>query len=335
MAEEFDMEGAVAGVADQIFDSTSEDVDDSRGEVEEEAVAPAVEEEATEPVVEEEAAAPAVEEEATEPVVEARPAPQSWAKDKHEAWAKMPVEAQDYYIQREQQMLAGLEQYKEHSTFGKQLRDVFTPYKALLQAQGVDEAKAAQYMLNAHYRLSSGSPQERAAYFATLADSYKIDLGMLPQAAGQTEIDPTVRALQEKVGSLEQSLTRQQQAEMTAAQQKVVADVQAFAADPKHPYFDECSDDIVAFVQAGSTLEAAYEKAVYANPVTRAKEIARLQAESEATLREKAGKSAQIAKKATSTNVRSRDTQKAPTEPKGTMRDTMLEALEEIKTRVH
>ena len=334
MADEFDMDSAVAGVADQIFDSPSEDVNDDNEDIDVEA-APVVEDEVAQPAAEDELAAPAVEDETAQPVVEARPAPQSWAKDKHEVWSKMPVEAQDYYIQREQQMLAGLEQYKEHSTFGKQLRDVFTPYKALLQAQGVDEAKATQYMLNAHYRLSSGSPQDKAAYFATLADSYKIDMGLLPQPGGQTQVDPTVRALQEKVGSLEQSLTQRQQAEMTAAQQKVAADVQAFASDPKHPYFDECSDDIVAFVQAGSTLEAAYEKAVYANPVTRAKEIARLQAENEAALREKAGKSAQIAKKASSTNVRSRDTQKAPTEPKGTMRDTMLEALEEIKTRVH
>jgi len=55
-------------------------------------------------------------------------------------------------------------------------------------------------------------------------------------------------------------------------------EVNAFASDPAHPFFDEVADDIVAFVRAGDSLSKAYEKAVWANPVTREKEIARQQA---------------------------------------------------------
>lgn len=262
-----------------------------------------------------------------------RPAPKSWAKEKHELWSKLPLDAQEYYETREKQMLDGLEQYKEHSAFGKQMREVIAPYKAFITAQGADEPKAVQFLLNAHYRLSTANPQERAQYFTHLAKSYGIDLAGLKPEDAAAVADPHVKALQDQVNNLATSLTAREQQTLNEARGKVQKDVEAFASDPKHQYFDECSEDIVALIQAGHTLEAAYEKAVYANPVTRAKELARLQADSEKALREKSKTEAEAARKAAGTNVRSRDTRRAPTEPKGSMEDTMRATLKEIRGR--
>lgn len=263
----------------------------------------------------------------------AKAPPQSWAKEKHELWAKLPPEAQEYYEIREKQMLDGLEQYKEHAGFGKQMREVMQPYKAFLTAQGVDEPRAAQYLLNAHYKLSNGTPEEKRGYFANLAKSYGIDLAGLQ--AEQPQVDPHMKSLQDKVQTLESTLTQQRQAEINQQRAKVTAEIEAFASDPKHPYFDECADEIAALVQAGHPLETAYEKAVYANPVTRAKELSRLQAEKDKSLREKSKLEVETARRAASTNVRSRDTRKAPTEPKGKMFDDMPDLLKEIRDRVH
>ena len=58
---------------------------------------------------------------------------------------------------------------------------------------------------------------------------------------------------------------------------RIEIEVNAFAADPEHPYFDELSDEIVAILKTGASLAEAYEKAVWANPVTREKEILRRQ----------------------------------------------------------
>lgn len=265
-----------------------------------------------------------------------RPAPKSWSKDKHELWAKLPPEAQDYYEQREKQMLDGLEAYKEHSAFGKQMKDVTEPYRAFITSQGVDAPKAVQFLLNAHYRLSTAQPADRINYFRNLAQSYGIDpASLVSTEADAAQPDPHVKALEAKVNSLENNLTAREQAALAETKAKLAKDVEAFAADPKHQYFDECSEDIVALINAGHTLEDAYEKAVYANPVTRAKELARLQAENEKTMREKAKKEAEIARKASGTNVRSRDTRQAPTEPKGSMEDTMRATLRSIKERTH
>ena len=66
------------------------------------------------------------------------------------------------------------------------------------------------------------------------------------------------------------------QADENAKVSKIVDD---FAKDPAHPYFDELADEIALQIKAGKTLQDAYETAVYANPVTRAKELARIQLE--------------------------------------------------------
>tara|TARA_R110000868_G_scaffold147763_1_gene369362 strand:+ start:3051 stop:4043 length:993 start_codon:yes stop_codon:yes gene_type:complete len=243
------------------------------------------------------------------PVVEDSPPPKSWAKETHEIWKTLTPDARKQVELREKQVLDGLSQYKEHNDFGKSMRDAFAPYKAMIQAQGVDEVKATQFLLNAHYKLSSGSPQERAAHFAQLAKSYNIDL---PQ--GQTEqqqIDPAVKSLQDELGQIRSALTQREQADLSAARNRVSSEVNAFAETA--PYFDEVADDTAAFIQSGNDLKTAYDKAVWANPVTRAKEQARLFKESEAKLREKGSAEAAAAKKASSTNVRTRDTGRSPT----------------------
>lgn len=270
-------------------------------------------------------------EDAAEPEVEATPPPASWSKDKHEFWGKMPKEAQDYYLVREKQMLDGLEQYKGDAGLGKQMKEVFTPYKAFLAAQGIDEPKAAQYLMNAHYKLSHGAPNEKQAYFRQLAESYGITLsGVAPE---ESNIDPTVKALQEKVNALESNVTQREQALLNEHRNKVAKDVETFASDPKNPYFDEVADDIVLLLNGGATLQDAYDKAVWANPITRAKELARVQTETETKFKEKASKEVAVAKKAISTNVKSRDNGKAPTAPIGTWDDTMKATLAKINAR--
>lgn len=274
-----------------------------------------------------------------EPVA-ARPLPKSWAKETHEVWSKLPPEAQAQVELREKQILEGLESYKEHSGFGKTMRDIVSPYKPLLTSQGVDEAKAVQVLMNAHYKLSTLDGPAKAQYFAQIANQYGVDLAGL-QPTQQAQVDPAQRARDERLERLENSLTERQRMDYEATKTRTSNEVSSFAdaKDDKgnlvHPYFNDVSDDIIVHIQAGADLNTAYDKAVYANPVTRAKEIARLQTEAEAKLRGKSKQEAEAAKKARGSNVRSRDTTRAPTEPLGKMEDTMRETLKEINSRTH
>jgi hypothetical protein len=262
------------------------------------------------------------------PEVVARAAPQSWAKDRHEVWSKLPPDAQDYIEQRERQMHEGLSQYKEHHELGRAMRETVTPYMPILTAQGIDPPKAFASLLNAHYRLTQGSPEQRSAAYEQLG----VTLG-IRQASQQQQVDPNVRAALERVERLEGALTQKQQQEYQQARVKTEAEVTAFASDPANTHFDDVAEDVIVFINAGMSLKDAYEKAVWANPVTRAKETARLQSEAQASLREKSKQDAERAKKASGSNVRSRDTRKAPTEPLGKMDDTMRETLKDIRER--
>lgn len=64
---------------------------------------------------------------------------------------------------------------------------------------------------------------------------------------------------------------------------RVAREVETFSQDPAHPYFDEVADDIITELKMQEIngqvkdLSKAYEKAVWANPVTRQKELARIQ----------------------------------------------------------
>lgn len=263
-----------------------------------------------------------------------RAVPKSWAKEYHDYWGKIDPKAQEYIELREKQMLDGIEKYKQYSGLGEQLHKVISPYKDFLTQQGVDEAKAVQYLLSAHHRLSSATPDERATYLRTLAQSYGIDLTGAQQTA--QEEPPALKELRNKVSALETTLTQKQEQEYNAHKTKVATEVEAFFSDTKsNPYADEVADDMTPFLKAGLSLKDAYDKAVWANPVTRQKELNRHSEEQAKKLKENARLDALKADKARSANVRNRDTNRAPTEPLGTMEETMRATLKEIQERVH
>lgn len=265
-----------------------------------------------------------------------RPAPQSWSKEKHEVWSKLDPQAQEYIEQREKQMHDGVQLVKEDAGFGKSMKDVIAPYNGLIQAQGLDAPKAVQYLLNAHHVLSNSSPDQKLQHLAKIAESYGINLGQVQQNNPQSKnVDSLVRQLQNELSEVKGYLSQGQQQAAQARAAQVASEVETFASSEKAPYFDECADQIVAFINAGDSLESAYEKAVWANPVTRAKEIERATKLERENFEKRAKEEARNAKKVTASNLNGRDTRKTPTASKGTMDDTLRETFTSIKNRSH
>lgn len=272
---------------------------------------------------------------------QARSAPKAWAKEQHEHWAKLDPKVQDYIEHREKQMLEGLGQYAEGAKFAKAVKEVISPHMELIKAQNIAPEQAIGYLFNAHRQLSTGTPEQRAAHLQQIAKTYGIDISKAAASAGQASEEPAyVRELRERTERLERERQSEREAALQEQSKKAEQSVTSFAdakdekGNLKHPYFDECAEDIVALINAGHTLEKAYEKAVYANPVTREKEIARLAKERDATLRAKAKKEAESARSGSRANVTSRDTGRAPTAPKGQKwEDTLETTMQEIKER--
>lgn len=274
----------------------------------------------------------------TDPVashpVTVKPAPKSWPKEMHDHWGKTPPEVQAYWETREKQMLDGLEQYKGSAQFGKSMHEVLTPYSHILQSQGIDAPRAVGALLQAHQRLTTGTLEQRRAAYDELGRNLGLPQAQAGEAAAAAPmIDPRVQALEQQFSQIQQTLTAQQQQAVDAARAKASQDVEAFASDPKHAYFEECAADMLRFLQQGDSLQEAYDKAVWTNPVTREKQVqAHAQTELEKA-RERARLDALPKKKAAGVNVRGRETQRTPTEPLGSMEDTLRETLTKIRAR--
>src|SRR3990167_7896596 len=284
-------------------------------------------------------------------------APKSWPKEMHDHWAKTPPEVQQYWQTREKQMLDGLDQYKGaaqygktiqdaiapfqqdiqaqgvDAQYGKTIQDAIAPFQQDIQAQGVDAPRAISFLLEANRRLTTGSVESRRQAYEELGRNLGLPSQAQPGAEPQAPLDPRIQTLEQRIASIQEAQTRQQQAALDAAKAKSQAEVDAFAADPKHAFFDEVHEDIVKFIQAGASLQEAYDRAIWANPVTREKQMQeRLSTEAEKA-KERARLDALPKKKAQSVNVRSRDTSRTPTEPVGSIEDTMRETLTKIKAR--
>lgn len=265
--------------------------------------------------------------------------PKSWKTEMHPYWSKLDPAVQKYYVEREKQMLDGLEQYKTEAQQAKTWREALTPYQQTLKQLGLDELTAAKSLFQADHILRYSPPEQKHAYFKRLAENYGIDLGTVGtiatvQSNGQpAQVDPTLKAIQDKLAAVESTLTARQQADLQAAQERTAKEVDAFASDKAHPHFDEVADDMPPFLKQGMSLQDAYERAVWANPVVREKQVqARLQTEAEKA-KENARLTALPKQKAARANVRSFETKRTPTEPLGTMEDTMKETLREVRSR--
>jgi hypothetical protein len=264
-------------------------------------------------------------EETPEVVTKAPPA--SWAKDKHEAWSKVPDDAKEYIELREKQMLDGLEQYKQGNQYASEIQKTLEPYRGMMQQFGVNEHQAIQNLFGWNQQLTSGSIEERQQAFIRLGN----DLGLIPRE-GQPQIDPRTQELQQRLDRIERQEQQRQQQIYQQNLSKVTQEVEAFASDPAHEYFEEVAEDVLMLLKSGLDLQAAYEKAVWANPVTRAKEQSKLLEAESKKLAEKKTAEAKAAMKAKSGNIKAANsTRTADSGPAGSWEETMQETLRAMR----
>ena len=316
----FDMEAAVDQIGQDVFGAEPVVKTEENEEVQEAGKEP---EEKTEEQTEEKP------EEVKEEVT-TRPAPQSWKKEMHEFWNGLDPSVQAYVEQRENQMKEGLEKDRGDANLGRTMRDVLQPYEPALKQHGIDPQQMVGNLLNAQFTLANGTQEQRTQLIHKLAQDYGVPMnGETPQ------VDPQVKALQDEINGIKYNLSASEQRSQQEARDRVNAEVEEFSSDPKHEFFDEVSEQIIPLINAGYTLEDAYNNAIWLNPVTRQKEIDRTAKEAAEKAALDAKQEAEKAKKAKAANVRGRDTSKSSTEPTGTMEDTMRDVYREIQNRSH
>lgn len=282
-----------------------------------------------------------------EPVVEGEPseegkqaakspaqtsAPKTWRPEAMKHWETLPVEVQSEITKREEDMFRGIESYKETAKIGKAFTDVLSPYMETYEKHQVDPMKQVQSLLHAHHILTFATEEQKVAVFNKLAETYNVPLGAPLEAP---YVDPTVAGLKKTIDNLQNRLDNNENTIVTEQKEKIRMEIDTFASDPANAYFDEVASDIALLLKAkaATNLKDAYEKAVWANPITRAKEQSRLAAEKDAEAKKLEMEKVQAAKKAASVNVRTSTKQGRGTAPVGSIDDTLNETFAKIQAR--
>ncbi len=265
-------------------------------------------------------------------------APKTWSKEALAEWATIPPGAQKEILKREEDFLRGITQYKGMAEVGASYDKVVEPYRAALVAENIDPVQMFQSFAANHYLLTRGTPEQKVELAATMLNGYNIPLPELLNFMAdniQEPTDPKVAALEKELHEIKSTLGAGAKAEAEKVNERIEKEIEAFAADPAHPYFDELADDISKLFGSGmaESLADAYDKAVFANPVTRQKEIDRLTAErasaTEAAEKARKDKTAKLTADSVTLTPKSRD----GTVPVGSIDDTLSETMAAISNR--
>lgn len=276
------------------------------------------------------AGTPSAKEGASAPAASTLQPPKTWRPEAAAKFATLPPEVQQEVLKREEDIFKGLESYKADASIGKAFKGVVQPYLQVFQSQGIDPMQQVSGLMRAHVALATGTPEQKQQFFQHLAKEYGVDL--------DTEapyVDPQVAGLQKQLSDLQSRLNGREQHEANEARSKLQAEIDSFASDPAHQYFDEVANDMAGLLRSGAAkdLKDAYDKAIWANPITRAKEQARLTADAETKAKAEAAEKAKQARKATGANVKSSAKAASGTAPLGSIDDTLKAALVAIKSR--
>lgn len=263
-------------------------------------------------------------------------APSTWSKEAAAEWGEIKPHIQAEILKREQDIFAGLEQYKTRAEIGDRYEGVIAEFKPILDAEQIDPVEMFGNFAANHYLLSRGTPEQKLTIATNLMTHYGIDIEQVQQRLfNAPEVNPEVEELKAKIARLETGVNTITTRETEQVRNQFAQQINQFASDPAHPYFDEVSNDIATFLKNGvaTTLEEAYEKAVYANPVTRQKEIDRLTAEKITTNAEQAKTSADKKARLKASNVTTIPKSANGTVPVGSMDDTLAATLAAIEAR--
>jgi len=206
------------------------------------------------------------------PVEEVEPAPVSLSGAIKEKWKDLPADVRQEWSKRENDIHRMMTSHEGELRMGRDMKEVITPYMALIQSEGGTPAGAVRDLLNTAYVLRTGHPQQKAQLLLEVAQQYGVDLSLAAQP--QQDIDPNMRIIMQEIQQLRQQanpevLKTQLQDEMT--RDMVSKEVSEFAANSSNVHFQTVRSSMGPLMMSGQAknLQEAYDMACWANPTIR------------------------------------------------------------------
>ena len=194
--------------------------------------------------------------------------PIGWSPASKAEFAKLPEHLKADIVKREKDIAKGLEAKALEVKRYQPLEELLAPRRERWAMAGADEATAIKQLLAA----SDWLERDPASAIAYLAKQYNVtsaqagsQVNVAPQQNAISRPSPEIANLQHQLLTLQEQLQQQNQT-------VYVEQVEAFAADPKNLYFENVREDMGILIREGraKTLQEAYDRAIWANPETRA-----------------------------------------------------------------
>lgn len=261
--------------------------------------------------------------------------PKSWKAGLATDYAALPESVKQEIHRREENFFKGLEARQPAVNFAVQMDEAIRPFASILQAQKATPQQAVNYLFSAYSVLTQGTPAQRIQAIQHFMKESGTTFDALSQAENlaaseQAFEDPAVKALRDELNGVKSQLTERDKAAQADLKARAEREFDDFIS--KNPDAAKVMDDMVPLLRAGLSLKDAYDKAIWANPVTRELKL-KAEADAKAAANKKAEQEkADKAKAASRATVRT-NSRGGPTAPLGTIDDTMSEVLANIKAR--
>jgi len=214
------------------------------------------------------------------------PMPNSWKPELKADWDKLPESVRKYAIERENEVHKGFTKFDEERNFGKSIKDIVTPYMAVIQAEGGTAQQAIQSLLNTAYTLRTAQPAQKVQLFRQLAMQYQVPLAEIFNEANNRPVDPQITQLQQQLQQLQQANADRERQSKDLETQQALGQVEQFAASEGHEHFPAVRQRMGYLIQNGlaQDLEDAYNQAIWSDPTLRSTLLNR-ETEAQATKR--------------------------------------------------
>lgn len=271
-----------------------------------------------------------------EPVKDEDPFPQSWKQDYKKHWSTLPKEVKDYIRQHEADTRKAMTAQDEDRLLGKNYRGVhqaLQPYMPMIQAEGGTAETAINALLNQAYVLRHGSPEQKKQLILSAIKTYGIDI--TEPTSSQGWVDPQVAELQKQLSELRDWRQQYEQSVQMNEKASIEGQIAAFGADPKHVHFGNPKVQALMGTllanNSASSMEDAYEQAIWAVPELRSTLQAEQLAQAEAKRVEDAKAKANAARRASGSVRGTSSGVQLPAQSKGSLRDDLKAAFASLK----
>jgi hypothetical protein len=266
--------------------------------------------------------------------------PTGWDAESKAKYKDLPAWMKKVSHKREQDMLKGVDQLKRQIQSVEPITKAAEPYRAFLNSKGVSLDGLVSSSLNFAYSLATGSAEQKQGIILSLAKQYGVDLSNIPKPDPNTQqYQQHIAPVLNEVQQLKQELFQRKQAEQQQHTAQAQTAIEKFATEtdesgqPKHPFLDRVQEDMAVLLESGraTTLQDAYDKAVWSNPDTRQlmqqKQLAAETAKRQAEAKERAAK----AKRSSQVNLEKRGQHDSSSrKPTGSLDDTLKETFDRL-----